>query len=1266
MKKTIMILGILILLSSFVSAINIDDVDLLGFWDMDDVSGSIVDSSENSLPNFDMESISDAVGYQKVALIDYSDFSISFGGGSGFKNNSISDYFDFTNITMCLWMNDSDPTHSTNRAVFGTRIFDGTWRGWGLRHGDTPEPNNCFYWDGGSEIKATIDFNSGHFCCKYNSTHVTGYANATQISTTAITPSASDKGSGELFLGCNGNNDCTGGWGGNIDEVVLFNRSLTDAEILELFSVGFGEAEGVTATPTIIPPSPVANSNNNTNVTLNVSHSSGLNDVRYYLYFGDSTPLSEDDLYLTNSTPNGVNQSSGLVAYYPFNINNTLDYSYFGNNGTRVGAVWNATGNSNDGTGAFEFDGVDDYISIPSDIDISINSSFTITMWFNTIDDSKTANLFSSTRGGIDRISITQFNGIQVGTYNGTSFNGQKSSGGLIDNTWYFLVYTFESNIGTLYLNNINQTGTATPSTSATTATVIGARNDLVSTNFFNGSIDEVMIFNRSLSSDEINELFLQSAFRYDGTDNHKSFTTNVSDGIFFWKWRVQNITDGAFSGNTTQRTLTIDTVTPTITLGGNNNFSTDNLTIISNFLFNLSINISFFDDNLFQTLINITNITGNSMFQILNTSITGTTVNYSQVVDVSTWPVGNYTIKLTATDSHTANRINDYDVKSGLNYFRYTTSEGNVIKITSSNINLFTKSTTKLRDRYDFKFNYLFQQETYKFTIESYHKIDYIEDSNYKAHFVIMGSNNKGNWLDFENPNLEDKDYKITKIDDYIYEVEITANGIKSFTFSSLGGLNTIENHYLLRIGAVIDVWVFDEENFPNQINATATIGTQTANSTININGARLVNITQEITSLILTSSGFGTEEKTISITQTFHNLSFNMTPTSAAKLFFYDEESEGLITGETFSVFLQTTGFSQTFSGITDNPHTITGLADGLYKLKASSANYPERQFLDLNISNTTTTNLNIYLINNTLGAETTFNIVDEGLNPLEDVRVVFTRIINGTETTIAEEESDFAGQVILVLDENHNYKINFSKTNYEDKTINLEPTDSRYVIELTSTIGAYNQSVYEGITYEFSPSNIVLNNNTLYNFTFTLNSSIWDVTNCTLRLYNGTSILLNETSSSSSNSCFISTEQSTFDMTNITSEAIYELNSEFEFTVIQQYKVIYTYEGDFSLKNFLDDLSNFGMAGFDDFGRMMLALIVIFIITALAAQRIGFTNPEVLIFLVIAQVWFFSTVNWLYLSFVPNITGLRKYFIAILITIAGGAFVIEKFTK
>ena len=145
----------------------------------------------------------------------------------------------------------------------------------------------------------------------------------------------------------------------------------------------------------------------------------------------------------------------------------------------------------------------------------------------------------------------------------------------------------------------------------------------------------------------------------------------------------------------------------------------------------------------------------------------------------------------------------------------------------------------------------------------------------------------------------------------------------------------------------------------------------------------------------------------------------------------------------------------------------------------------------------------------------------------------------------------------------------------------------------------------------------------------------------------------------------------------MTTILSEAIYELDSEYEFTVSQQYKILYTYEGEFSLKSVLDDISDFGMAGFDDFGRMMLALIVIFIITVLAAQNIGFNNPETLIFLVIAQVWFFSYVNWLYLDFAPIpiithpvtkevIFDLKQYIIAILVTLAGGAFVMEKFTK
>ena len=1052
---------------------------------------------------------------------------------------------------------------------------------------------------------------------------------------------------------------------GMLADLSWWGRALTDDEIQCLYD---GNCELPTLPPTIINPSPEDNSANNTNVTINVSHSSTLNDIRYYLYFGTGSTLTEGDLFLNNVTPDGVNQSSGLVAYYPFNINNTLDYSYFGNDGTNNGTTWNATGGVND-TGGFEFDGVDDYVKINVNTTTLLGNNFSYSLWINSeTSDSTFRNVIGSNWNSQGSFVLYHKTGTLTASLKDETNTEVKTTSTFNSNEWVHISFTFNGSDTVLYING-NEVG----STNIVNGFIqIGNKIEISSSsNDFNGSIDEVAIYNRSLSAAEINELFLQSAFRYDGTDNHKTFLTNVSDGVYFWKWKVQNISGGgAFSANTTQRTWTLDTVIPTITILTNNSWKTDNTTIISSHLHNLTINVSFFDINLFQTLVNITNESDKSIFIRLNTSITGTTINVSEVVDISNLSIGNYTIKLVATDSHTASQISSYDVRGGINYFRYTTEEGNVIKIKSDNFNLFTKSTTKLKDRYSFEFNYLFQEDTYTFTIESYNKIQYIKDSDYNAHFVIIGKNGRGNWIDFENPNLDNKDYKITKIDDYTYEVEITANGIKSFNFNSLGGLNTAEEHYKFQIGAVLDVWVGNSEDGGTGINATVTIGTQSSNTTINTTAARLINITKDITSLTLTSSGFGTEEKTIAITQSFHNFTFNMTPVNSAKLSFFDENSEALIVGESFSVFMETTGFSQIFSGITDNPHSITELPNGLYKLKASSSNYPERQYLDLNISNTTTTLLNIYLINNTLGSEVTFSIVSkDGLAPLENVRTIFTKTINGTKTIVAEEESDFAGQVVVTLDENTQYTINFSKTNFEVRIIQLEPKNSDYLIQLVSTVGAYNQSVHEGIRYRFEPVNTVLNNNTKFNFTFTLNSTVWEITNCTLRLKNGT-ILLSETSSFVSTGCFIRIEQDTFNMTNITAEAIYVLDSQFEFTVSQQYKILFTYVGQFSLKNFLDDLSDFGMAGFDDFGRMILALIVIFIITALAAQKIGFSNPEVLIFLVVAQVWFFSSVNWLFLDFapIPTIAGfnLKKYIIAILVSMAGGAFVVKKFTE
>ena len=372
-----------------------------------------------------------------------------------------------------------------------------------------------------------------------------------------------------------------------------------------------------------------------------------------------------------------------------------------------------------------------------------------------------------------------------------------------------------------------------------------------------------------------------------------------------------------------------------------------------------------------------------------------------------------------------------------------------------------------------------------------------------------------------------------------------------------------------------------------------------------------------------------------------------------------FLNEKSNTKISGETFSIYLSSASFSSSYSATT-NPYNITLNSTGLYDLTISSTNYPERKFFNIDLTENSVS-FNAYLINTTEGVEKSFIVTDSGINLIEDVFVTFKRLISGVWTIIAEEETDYAGKSKLYLDEDYTYEINFSKIGYDTKIINLEPSDDDYIVPLILTAGKYNVSVYEGLRYSFSPSDTVLNNKTNYTFSFSLNSSEWPLTNCTLKLKNE-SVILNETSVYTTPSCYIQIKQNTGTMLNITSEVTYEIDSK-DYVVTQQYSVIYTYEGEFSLKNFLDDLSDFGMAGFDNFGRMILAFIVIFIMLYYVSKEISIVNLELQILISISLVGFFSYVNWFYLDFVPDILGLRKYIIFYLILLTGGAFIINK---
>lgn len=827
MKKLIPFILLLVLVN-VAYALELSDGSMVGFWDLDDAGAIMTDRKSNSLNQSDLNY--NGALQQQAALAPNSDFSLGFDGTDDRAINTSTDLLSqinkAINYTVNCWVdsdgNDDDTIFSTRGGSNGGIYIRATADGGGtIGYGTDADVTYVT----GSAI-------SGMVTARYNATSgkCTLYLDGVNVSENNCNGDNGD--AEEVSIGLK-----NGGipFAGDIDDCFYIKRALSQGEITDVYNNGVGgAAAGKPVAPTIIAPSPADNSHNNTNVSLNVSHSTTNNDVNYYLYLGVGTDLKENNLTVNNATRDG---------------------------------------------------------------------------------------------------------------------------------------------------------------------------------------------------------------------DEWKGYITELSDGTYYWKWRVQNTTDGEFSANTTVRTLYIDTVTPTITLNGNNTFKTDNSTIISGYINDFAFNVSFFDTYLYQILINITNSTGGSIFDFTNTTMGGKkTCNLSRNINVSDNPIGNYIISFSATDSHTLNNIDDYEVISGLNYFRYDTKEDNMIRIESDTLPS-SKKTTKLKDRYNFEFNYLLNQDTYIFRVMSYNKIDYLPNSEYPAHFVIL-SDKGGNWVDFGG--ISKKDIKVTKIDDYEYEVEITSNGEKSFLFNSIGGLNQIEKDYLFKLGAVVDVWA-DDETDNTELNATITSGSQVAH-TIN-KPAILYNITKDITSFQLNASGFGTETHNVDITLNYHNFTFNMTPVNAVKVYFYDENSESLIRGETMSVYLETTGFSNTYSADTDtdNPYTITGLDGGIYDLEASSANYPEREYFDLNVSNVSTTNINVYLVNSTEGAEITFEIKDESQDELNGVNAEIMRIINGTETIVAEEKSDFAGRFKLYMDENYEYTINLSKSGFLSKSITLEPSelDSPYTI-------------------------------------------------------------------------------------------------------------------------------------------------------------------------------------------------------------------------
>ncbi|OYT41627.1 MAG: hypothetical protein B6U78_02695 [Candidatus Aenigmarchaeota archaeon ex4484_224] len=160
---------------------------------------------------------------------------------------------------------------------------------------------------------------------------------------------------------------------------------------------------------------------------------------------------------------------------------------------------------------AIKFDGIDDYIEVENSTSLN-PSKITMIAWIRLNGYSSAyQSIIEHGNGGGTRYQLriipTPSNRLEVSVGNGSVYT--MVSGSQINlHKWYFVGATADGDIVKVFINGelVNQKVQQAPITSTTTPIRIGNRND--NKQYFNGTIDEVMIFNTSLTQDQIKALY--------------------------------------------------------------------------------------------------------------------------------------------------------------------------------------------------------------------------------------------------------------------------------------------------------------------------------------------------------------------------------------------------------------------------------------------------------------------------------------------------------------------------------------------------------------------------------------------------------------------------------------------------------------------------------------------------------------------------------------------------------------------------------------
>ncbi|PYQ11177.1 MAG: hypothetical protein DMF80_22465, partial [Acidobacteria bacterium] len=331
---------------------------------------------------------------------------------------------------------------------------------------------------------------------------------------------------------------------GTVDELRLYNRALSAAEISQLYggsaftedttppvisAVGVSGvgATGATVTWTTDEPAdsqveygPTSSYGSSTTLdgSLVASHSqalAGLTAATLYHYRVKSTDaagnpaVSADSTFTTSSLAD-----AGLVVHLALDEGTgttAADSSGSGNTGTLMnGAAWTAGASGQ----AVALDGVDDYVSVAHNSALDA-FPLTVSVWFKT-------STTSGVRGLVSKYLPASYNGYQVFFSNGNLcawywkdisnyvYDGGSctmSTAGYNDGQWHQAVLVVDAAGGVLYVDGAQKGSQAWTGTAGAPTT--GQEIQLGHySSYLPGAIDELRVYSRALGATEVSQLY--------------------------------------------------------------------------------------------------------------------------------------------------------------------------------------------------------------------------------------------------------------------------------------------------------------------------------------------------------------------------------------------------------------------------------------------------------------------------------------------------------------------------------------------------------------------------------------------------------------------------------------------------------------------------------------------------------------------------------------------------------------------------------------